>query len=43
MLARNDYAATEEGLVYEEQRKAEAGQQGDWWRDEMASGKAGKV
>ncbi|KAL8928227.1 MAG: hypothetical protein Q9208_001937 [Pyrenodesmia sp. 3 TL-2023] len=43
MLAKNEHAVIEEGLEYERRRKPETGQQGDWWRDEMASGKAGKV
>ncbi|KAI4173720.1 MAG: hypothetical protein LQ348_006492 [Seirophora lacunosa] len=45
--ANHENAVVAEGLEYErrqqqQQYKSGGGQRGDWWRDEMASGKVGK-
>ncbi|CAL8579785.1 hypothetical protein XPA_005516 [Xanthoria parietina] len=36
----DEKAKIEEGRVYDRERKQAGGAQGDWWRDEMASGTA---
>lgn len=46
MQASNESAVVEEGKEYERKRQGGDAQQqqgGDWWRDEMASGKEGRV
>lgn len=39
ILASQENATVEEGLEHERQREEGEGQQGDWWREEMANGK----